>query len=110
MSTKAAKAIGLPPGLNFHLDDDELVEFFLLPTVRGGVVIDDDDTREPGWLAADGGQEEELDEFVVVGVEVEAGRQPDGRGGLGRHGLVSCSWIVGGKTGSICCNDGSGCA
>ncbi|KAG2657889.1 hypothetical protein PVAP13_1KG140800 [Panicum virgatum] len=40
MSTKAAVAIGLPPGLNFHPDDDELVEFFLLPTVRG----------EPAWL------------------------------------------------------------
>ncbi|XP_039787084.1 NAC domain-containing protein 71-like [Panicum virgatum] len=50
MSTKAAKAIGLPPGLNFHPDDDELVEFFLLPTVRGepawfpGVIVVDDDT------------------------------------------------------------------
>ena len=50
MSTKAATAIGLPPGLNFHPDDDELIEFFLLPTVRGepawfpGVIVIDDDT------------------------------------------------------------------
>ncbi|RLN07955.1 hypothetical protein C2845_PM11G17250 [Panicum miliaceum] len=46
----AAKALGLPPGLNFCPDDDELVEFFLLPTVRGepawfpGVVVIDDDS------------------------------------------------------------------
>ncbi|PVH66036.1 hypothetical protein PAHAL_1G130900 [Panicum hallii] len=50
MSTKAAVALGLPPGLNFRPDDDELVEFFLLPTVRGepawfpGVIVIDDDS------------------------------------------------------------------
>jgi hypothetical protein len=50
MSTKAATAIGLPPGLNFHPDDDELIEFFLLPTFRGdpawfpGVIVIGDDT------------------------------------------------------------------
>ncbi|CAN6278300.1 unnamed protein product [Urochloa humidicola] len=50
MSSKAAEMLGHPPGLNFSPDDEELVEFFLLPRVRGepswfpGVVVIDDDT------------------------------------------------------------------
>nr|TKW38612.1 hypothetical protein SEVIR_1G126800v2 [Setaria viridis] len=50
MSTKAAQILGHPPGINFRPDDDELVEFFLLPRLRGepswfpGVVVIDDDS------------------------------------------------------------------
>ncbi|CAN6237901.1 unnamed protein product [Urochloa humidicola] len=50
MSSKAAEMLGHPPGLNFRPEDEELVEFFLLPRVRGepswfpGVVVIDDDT------------------------------------------------------------------
>lgn len=50
MSTKAAQILGHPPGVNFRPDDDELVEFFLLPRLRGepswfpGVVVIDDDS------------------------------------------------------------------
>ncbi|KAF8722956.1 hypothetical protein HU200_022096 [Digitaria exilis] len=50
MSTQAAKSLGLPPGFCFRPDDGELIEFFLLPSVRGeaprlpGVVITEDDT------------------------------------------------------------------
>ena len=42
--------LGLPPGVHFRPDDDELVEFYLLPHARGepasfpaGVVVVDDD-------------------------------------------------------------------
>jgi len=42
--------LGLPPGVHFRPDDDELVEFYLLPRARGepapfpaGVVVVDDD-------------------------------------------------------------------
>ncbi|OEL28291.1 hypothetical protein BAE44_0010690 [Dichanthelium oligosanthes] len=50
MSIRAAKILGHLPGVNFHPDDDELVEFFLLPSVRGepawfpGVVVIEDDS------------------------------------------------------------------
>ncbi|KAF8672629.1 hypothetical protein HU200_049320 [Digitaria exilis] len=50
MSTQAAKSLGLPPGFCFRPDDDELIELFLLRSVRGeaprlpGVVITEDDT------------------------------------------------------------------
>ncbi|OEL25602.1 hypothetical protein BAE44_0013381 [Dichanthelium oligosanthes] len=50
MSTRAAEILGHPPGVNFHPDDDELVEFFLLPSVCGepawfpGVVVIEDDS------------------------------------------------------------------
>ncbi|CAN6278326.1 unnamed protein product [Urochloa humidicola] len=50
MSSKAAEMLAHPPGLNFRPEDEELVEFFLLPRVRGepswfpGVVVIDDDT------------------------------------------------------------------
>ncbi|CAN6231359.1 unnamed protein product [Urochloa humidicola] len=50
MSRKAAEMLGHPPGVKFCPDDNELVEFFLLPRVRGepacfaGVLVIDDDT------------------------------------------------------------------
>ncbi|KAL6646821.1 hypothetical protein ACP70R_015515 [Stipagrostis hirtigluma subsp. patula] len=50
MSTKVAEMLGLPPGFHFRPDDDELVELYLLPRVRGepdpfpGVVVVEDDT------------------------------------------------------------------
>ncbi|XP_062217351.1 uncharacterized protein LOC133917468 [Phragmites australis] len=48
MSAKAAEILGLPCGVKFHPDDEELVEFYLLPRVRGqpvlfpGVIVEDD--------------------------------------------------------------------
>jgi len=66
MSTKAATAIGLPPGLNFHPDDDELIEFFLLPTVRG----------EPAWFPG----------VIVIGDDTAANTLPWKL--LERHGLA----------------------
>ena len=66
MSTKAATAIGLPPGLNFHPDDDELIEFFLLPTVRG----------EPAWFPG----------VIVIGDDTAANTLPWKL--LKRHGLA----------------------
>ncbi|KAL6646838.1 hypothetical protein ACP70R_015532 [Stipagrostis hirtigluma subsp. patula] len=50
MSTKVAEMLGLPPSFHFRPDDDELVELYLLPRVRGepdpfpGVVVVEDDT------------------------------------------------------------------
>ncbi|KAL6629501.1 hypothetical protein ACP70R_029266 [Stipagrostis hirtigluma subsp. patula] len=50
MSTKVAEMLGLPPGFDFRPDDDELVELYLLPRVRGepdpfpGAVVVEDNT------------------------------------------------------------------
>nr|CAB3494580.1 unnamed protein product [Digitaria exilis] len=47
---RSPTSLGLPPGFCFRPDDDELIELFLLPSVRGeaprlpGVVITEDDT------------------------------------------------------------------
>jgi hypothetical protein len=47
--SSVAGMLGLPPGVQFRPDDDELVEFYLLPRARGepapfpGVVVVDDD-------------------------------------------------------------------
>jgi len=48
--SSVAGMLGLPPGVHFRPDDDELVEFYLLPHARGepapfpaGVVVVDDD-------------------------------------------------------------------
>ncbi|XP_062217650.1 NAC domain-containing protein 86-like [Phragmites australis] len=48
MSAKAAKILGLPCGVKFSPDDEEVVEFYLLPRARGqpvlfpAVIVDDD--------------------------------------------------------------------
>jgi hypothetical protein len=49
MPSSVREILGLPPGVHFHPDEDELVEFYLLPRARGEpvlfpsvTVIDDD--------------------------------------------------------------------
>ncbi|CAN6231319.1 unnamed protein product [Urochloa humidicola] len=66
MSSKAAEMLGHPPGVKFCPDDDELVEFFLLPRVRG----------EPSWFPS----------VLVINDDTAANTNPSKL--LERHGLA----------------------
>ena len=85
--------LGLPPGVTFHPDDAELVEFFLLPRARGEAdrfphtIIDDDSaTNTPPWelLERHGLGDDVEAYFFVRGSDAasnEGGRQPRSCGG-----------------------------
>jgi hypothetical protein len=84
MSTKAAQILGHPPGVSFCPDDDELVEFFLLPRFRGepdwfpGVVIIDDASAAntlPWNLLKRHGLPDDNDAYFFVHTNKEAARQ-----------------------------------
>ncbi|CAL5058778.1 unnamed protein product [Urochloa decumbens] len=93
MSSKAAEVLGHPPGVNFRPDDDELVEFFLLPRVRGepswfpGVVVIDDDTAantHPSKLLERHGLAGDKDAYFFVRTADAAARQDRHIAGGGR--------------------------
>jgi hypothetical protein len=84
MSTKAAQFLGHPPGVNFRPDDDELVEFFLLPRLRGepdwfpGVVVIDDDSAAntlPWNLLKRHGLPDDNEAYFFVQTNKEVARQ-----------------------------------
>ncbi|CAL5037859.1 unnamed protein product [Urochloa decumbens] len=93
MSSKAAEMLGHPPGLKFRPDEDELVEFFLLPRVRGepcwfpGVVVIDDDTAantHPTKLLERHGLAGDEDAYFFVRTSDAAARQDRHCAGGGR--------------------------
>ncbi|CAL4888450.1 unnamed protein product [Urochloa decumbens] len=93
MSSKAAEVLGHPPGVNFRPDEDELVEFFLLPRVRGepswfpGVVVIDDDTAantNPTKLLERHGLAGDKDAYFFVRTADAAARQDRHCAGGGR--------------------------
>ncbi|CAL5047108.1 unnamed protein product [Urochloa decumbens] len=93
MSSKAAEMLGHPPGLKFRPDEDELVEFFLLPRVRGepcwfpGVVVIDDDTAantHPAKLLERHGLGGDEDAYFFVRTSDAAARQDRHCDGGGR--------------------------
>ncbi|CAL5052182.1 unnamed protein product [Urochloa decumbens] len=93
MSSKAAEMLGHPPGLKFNPDEDELVEFFLLPRVRGepswfpGVVVIDDDTAantHPAKLLERHGLGGDEDAYFFVRTSDAAARQDRHCAGGGR--------------------------
>ncbi|CAL5037858.1 unnamed protein product [Urochloa decumbens] len=93
MSSKAAEMLGHPPGLKFCPDEDELVEFFLLPRVRGepcwfpGVVVIDDDTAantHPTKLLERHGLAGDEDAYFFVRTSDAAARQDRHCAGGGR--------------------------
>ncbi|CAL4888431.1 unnamed protein product [Urochloa decumbens] len=93
MSSKAAEMLGHPPGLKFRPDDDELVEFFLLPRVRGelswfpGVIVIDDDTAgntHPSKLLERHGLAGDKDAYFFMHTTDAAARQDRHCAGGGR--------------------------
>ncbi|CAN6231306.1 unnamed protein product [Urochloa humidicola] len=93
MSSKAAKMLGHPPGVKFCPDDDELVEFFLLPRVRGepswfpGVLVIDDDraaNTHPSKLLERHGLAGDNNAYFFVRTSDAAGRQDRRCAGGGR--------------------------
>ncbi|CAN6272340.1 unnamed protein product [Urochloa humidicola] len=95
MSSKAAEMLGHPPGVKFCPDDDELVEFFLLPRVRGepswfpGVVVIDDDTAantHPSILLERHGLAGDNSAYFFV-------RTTDAAGGQDRHCAGGGRWV-----------------
>ncbi|CAL4888430.1 unnamed protein product [Urochloa decumbens] len=93
MWSKAAEMLGHPPGVNFSPNEDELVEFFLLPRVRGepswfpGVVVIDDDTAantHPTKLLERHGLAGDKDAYFFVRTADAAARQDRHCAGGGR--------------------------
>ncbi|CAL5058755.1 unnamed protein product [Urochloa decumbens] len=93
MWSKAAEMLGHPPGVKFRPDEDELVEFFLLPRVRGepswfpGVVVIDDDTAantHPSKLLERHGLAGDEDAYFFVRTADAAARQDRHCAGGGR--------------------------
>ncbi|CAN6251229.1 unnamed protein product [Urochloa humidicola] len=93
MSSKAAEMLRHPPGVKFCPDDDELVEFFLLPRVRGepswfpGVLVIDDDraaNTHPSKLLERHGLAGDNNAYFFVRTSDAAGRQDRRCAGGGR--------------------------
>ncbi|CAN6251244.1 unnamed protein product [Urochloa humidicola] len=93
MSSKAAEMLRHPPGVKFCPDDDELVEFFLLPRVRGepswfpSVLVIDDDTAantNPSKLLERHGLAGDDNAYFFVNTSGAAGRQDRHCAGGGR--------------------------
>ena len=98
--SSVAGMLGLPPGVHFRPDDDELVEFYLLPHARGepasfpaGVVVVDDDAAGctlPWELLDRHGRSADDEAYFLVrssgdgdGQEKRGARQERGFGGGG---------------------------
>ncbi|CAN6243988.1 unnamed protein product [Urochloa humidicola] len=93
MSSKAAEMLGHPPGVKFCPNDDELVEFFLLPRVLGepswfpGVLVIDDDAAantHPSILLERHGLAGDNDAYFFVRTSDAATRQDRHCAGGGR--------------------------
>jgi len=88
--------LGLPPGVHFRPDDDELVEFYLLPRARGepapfpaGVVVVDDDAAGstlPWELLERHGRGAEDEAYFLVRGSGDGGDGQDKRGARQERG------------------------
>ena len=88
--SSVAGMLGLPPGVHFRPDDDELVEFYLLPRARGepapfpaGVVVVDDDAAGstlPWELLERHGRGAEDEAYFLVRGSGDGGDGQDKRG------------------------------
>lgn len=116
MSITAAKTLGLPPGFSFRPDDNELIEFYLLPKLRGepawfpGVAVIEDDTAGntlPWNLMKRHGLADDEDEayFLVHTTTTDAKKQEAARQDryccdgdatwVSQRPVSGCSWIAG---------------